>query len=127
MPKITLNLINNQLLADAFIIQDNKIKTSVKILFDTGATVSAIIGRVAKQLNLIPISKTRLQTPTGLSIVNIYEVNLIIPLNKNEINFEQKIKALEIADNVDFDIIIGMDIISKGCLIVSDNIFIFNI
>ena len=127
MPKITLNLINNQLLADAFIIQDNKIKTSVKILFDTGATVSAIIERVAKQLNLIPISKTRLQTPTGLSIVNIYEVNLIIPLNKNEINFEQKIKALEIADNVDFDIIIGMDIISKGCLIVSDNIFIFNI
>ena len=127
MPKITLNLINNQLLVDAFIIQDNKIKTSVKILFDTGATVSAIIGRVAKQLNLIPISKTRLQTPTGLSIVNIYEVNLIIPLNKNEINFEQKIKALEIADNVDFDIIIGMDIISKGCLIVSDNIFIFNI
>lgn len=127
MPKITLNLINNQLLADAFIMQNNEIKTPVKILFDTGATVSAIIGKLAKQLNLIPISKTRLQTPTGLSIVNIYEINLIIPLNKNEINFEQKIKALEIADNIDFDIIIGMDIISKGCLIVSDNIFIFNI
>lgn len=97
-------------------MQDNEIKTPVKILFDTGATVSAIIGKLAKQLNLIPISKTRLQTPTGLSIVNIYEIN-----------FEQKIKALEIADNIDFDIIIGMDIISKGCLIVSDNIFIFNI
>lgn len=92
MPKITLNLINNQLLADAFIMQDNEIKTPVKILFDTGVTVSAIIGKLAKQLNLITISKTRLRTPTGLSIVNIYEINLIIPLNKNEINLNKKLK-----------------------------------
>lgn len=129
MPKITLPTINNQLLADAFIINDNMpfTKTPVKVLFDTGAMASAIIKRVAKQLNLIPISQTRLQTPAGLSISNIYEINLILPLNKSEINFEQKIKVLEIADNTNFDIIIGMDIISLGVLIVSDNTFIFSV
>lgn len=133
MPKFELPINNNQLLANAFITHNTvNLKSNepfntmaVKVLFDTGATGSAIISRVAKDLNLIPISQSQLQTASGLSTVNIYEINLLLPLPTTEMTFGGKVKVSEIADNNNFDVIIGMDIIRMGVLIVSSNTFTF--
>lgn len=74
MPKLTLPIINNQAICEAFIynnINHQQITfnntNKVRVLFDTGATNSAVTSKVIKQLNIQPISKRAILSPVGIS------------------------------------------------------------
>jgi hypothetical protein len=57
MPKFQLNIIDNQMLADVFILKDvSQQPLVVKALFDTGATSSCITTTFAKELERIRIN-----------------------------------------------------------------------
>lgn len=78
-------------------------------LWDTGATGTVIDLKAAKKLGLQPIKKAKVYHAHGDSIVNVYAINLFLP---NQVAFtfvqvtEGRLK--------DIDILIGMDIISRG-------------
>jgi predicted aspartyl protease len=84
---------------------------AIKALWDTGATGSAITPAVAKLLGLIPTTKTNVQHADGISLQNVYYVNIYLP-NKVVVPFVKATECNNIVGN--FDIIIGMDIISLG-------------
>lgn len=135
MPKITLPIQNNQLIFPAYVSSNNADEVMrgeamglpVKVLFDTGATNSAIVKSIVKELDLKPISQTQIQTPAGIKNTNLYRVNIVLPFPNNNMAFGQEGLVTEIEDNKSFELIVGMDIIKKGCLVVSDNTFIFSI
>lgn len=78
-------------------------------LWDTGATSSVISKAVANKLGLKPSGKSKVYHSDGESIVNTYLINLVLP---NMVIF-QLLKVTEGIFN-DFDILIGMDIITNG-------------
>ena len=79
-------------------------------LWDTGASCSLIRPEIAQKLNLKPISKTLMDTPSDKSVPsNVYLINIYLP-NKAKII---GIQALEGTPN-SCDMLIGMDVISLG-------------
>jgi predicted aspartyl protease len=81
-----------------------------KAVWDTGATNTCISTRIAKSLNLIPISKTRISRVTGEETVNVYLVDIYLP-NKVII---PNVPVSEPPSLNSCDILIGMDIINIG-------------
>lgn len=137
MPKFTLQLNNqNQLIAPVFIILDNnmppKNTLQARALFDTGANVSCITEGGAKHLQLKPIGKVPVATASNNIFFNKYKIKLSLPFPTNDPSTVRmseilNIEVVETKNNPNFDVIIGMDIISLGVLIVSGNTFIFSI
>ena len=82
----------------------------IKALWDTGATNCVITDTLAKKLNLIPISKRSVKHADGISLANVYLIDLHLP---NEVTFRGG-TVTECKDTGSFDFIIGMDIITKG-------------
>jgi len=82
---------------------------SFQSLWDTGATGSVISTNVVSALGLKPVGKRKVFHANGESIVNTYIVNIVLP---NSVAFS----ALPVTEGVlnGTDILIGMDIISKG-------------
>lgn len=79
-------------------------------LWDTGATSSLIRSDIAVNLNLKPLSKTLISTPTDKDVPsNIYLINIYLP-NKAKI---VDIQVLEGTPN-SCDMLIGMDVITLG-------------
>ena len=136
MPKFTQPIINNKLLAGAFVSADdnntNINMINVRVLFDTGATKSWIKKKIVKQLKLKPFGKVNMVSASNVVPSNLYRIKIAFPFptsEKNSIRIEM-VKELEVMETINsdsFDIIIGMDIIHKGLLIVSDNIFTFSL
>lgn len=89
----------------------------VQSLWDTGATISCISMSVVSKLSLVACGKRNIQTPSGNKIVNTYLLDIILPNNV-------KIQDVEVCDsdigNQGIDLLIGMDIISKGDFAVSN-------
>jgi predicted aspartyl protease len=83
--------------------------TEFNALWDTGASVSVISGRAAASLGLQAMGRWTVYHANGSSKVNIYYVNVLLP---NDISF----RALRVSegDLTGTDMLIGMDIISKG-------------
>lgn len=108
--------IKRKLVNSALIESENNVMP-VTAQWDTGATGSCISYDVVKSLNLIPISKKDIQTPSGRGIANQYLVNLIL-------NKEVRIINLPVIDSCigsqGIGILIGMDIISLGDFAVSN-------
>ncbi|MEI0843535.1 retropepsin-like aspartic protease [Brachyspira pilosicoli] len=137
MPKFILPLNNmSQPIAIAFIILDDNMppqKTvQARALFDTGANKSCITTNVANKLNLIPICKVPLTTASDTIDTNKYIIKLSLPFPSSDpyilkMSEILQLEVMETKDNPNFDIIIGMDIISRGILILSDNSFIFSL
>ena len=98
------------------IIADKKInpnglsKTYDYGTWDTGATNTAISDRIAKELNLTPTGKIKIGTANGEKIVNKYIIDIILPNNLCIKNVE--VSGVDLT--ADTDILIGMDIITKG-------------
>ena len=89
-----------------------------KGLWDTGATGCVITKRLATQLGLTPIGKTQTHHAGGTSTVNVYLVNIILT---NNVGFPF-IKVTECEETVGrFDIIIGMDLITRGDFAISNS------
>lgn len=89
----------------------------VRAQWDTGATGTCISKEVVDKLNLKPIGKILIRTPSGQGYANSYLVN--IDLN-NEVRFSNlKVMDSEIGSQ-GIDVLIGMDIISQGDFSVSN-------
>lgn len=78
-------------------------------LWDTGASHCLISGKLAKALHLHPIDKIRVQHAGGFSYENVYLG--IIHITKKYF-IEVELTECQSANN--FEVIIGMDVISKG-------------
>lgn len=78
-------------------------------LWDTGATNSVISTRLVSALKLKPIGKVTVSHAQGQTDVNTYLINLLLP---NNVGYP----FLQVNEGVlaGFDMLIGMDIISRG-------------
>lgn len=89
---------------------DNKILRT-KALWDTGATNCVVTKLTAKNLNLKPISVSKVFHADGESLANVYLVNIYLPNNL----VVPSVRVTECADNAgNFGMIIGMDVITMG-------------
>jgi len=80
-----------------------------KALWDTGAMASVISTSVVNLLGLKPIGKARVFHANGESTVYTYLINISFP---NSIEFSSLLVTEGLLS--DTDVLIGMDIISKG-------------
>ncbi len=80
-------------------------------IWDTGATASVITAKVASELGLIPIGKTNVRGANITKISNVYLVNIYLP-NRVQVVGVRVTEIDEITGN--FDVLIGMDIITLG-------------
>jgi predicted aspartyl protease len=97
-------------------IEDNIKKTDdrifrTKALWDTGATNCVVTKKTASELNLQPISVSRVSHANGISNDNVYLVNIYLPNNL----IIPSIRVTECADTAGhFGVIVGMDVITMG-------------
>ncbi len=107
---------SNRLTNEVCITVDEK-DMSVTALWDTGATNSCISEEVVTNLGLIPTGKVNMQTPAGNAEHNTYLVDIKLPNNV-------LINDLQVSDSKigsqGIGMLVGMDIISKGDLAVSN-------
>jgi uncharacterized protein YchJ len=88
----------------------------VHAIWDTGASASAISKNVVKALELIPTGKGISSTAGGVLEVETYTINVLLPCNVG-------ISSVQVSCNDlgDTDMLIGMDIISKGDFSITNN------
>src|SRR5258708_4187260 len=85
-------------------------------LIDTGARVSAIKTAVAREIGLVETSHTEIGTATGPFTVPVCIGNLQLSAETAIIpNVEFHVAGF---DPPEFDIVIGMDVLGRGCLTV---------
>jgi len=112
------NSITRILLTNVYIespINNNRIEA--KAIWDTGASQSLIRPEIAKKLDLKPVSKTLMSTPSGKGIQsNVYSIYVHLPNGARIVN----VFALEGIPNI-CDMLIGMDIISLGDFAITNN------
>ena len=88
----------------------------VRSLWDTGASVSLISARVAKVLGLVSIGKSGVSGYNeGIDVKDTYCVYVGLPTGDIVTN----IMAMEF-DSDEYDVVIGMDVIGKGDLAVTN-------
>lgn len=87
----------------------SKVYTSQNAMWDTGATNTLISPRIVKALGLKPFGKSGISSANGIVETNTYLVHVGIPSGSVVTN----ILALE-DENDDYEVVIGMDIISRG-------------
>jgi hypothetical protein len=95
----------------------NFIIGNYQAIWDTGATNSVITTDVVRQLNLKPTGITEVLTAGGVSQQNVYLINLYLP-NRFAVPFIRVTECPMLTGN--FNILIGMDIISLGDFIVNN-------
>ena len=88
---------------------------SCKAIFDTGATSSMISCDTASELELFPSGSASVSGVHGTEYSNIYIIDLIF---SNGFCIPE-VRVSESVGSAGFDLLIGMDIISKGTLLVS--------
>lgn len=86
-----------------------KVYTSQNAMWDTGATNTLISPKIIKALGLKPFGKSGISSANGIIETNTYLIHVGIPTGSIITN----ILALE-DDNEDYEVVIGMDIISQG-------------
>ena len=84
-------------------------------IWDTGATSSVVTPKIAEKLQLLPIQKIQVNTPSGSHIADVYKVNLYLP---NKVVLPKINVASGVPANC--DMLIGMDVISLGDFAVSN-------
>lgn len=84
-------------------------------VWDTGATNTIISPDVIEALNLKPLESARIEGVGGTVDSSVYEINIFL---ENNMEF-RSIKALS-GDIGDYDLIIGMDIITMGDFVISN-------
>jgi len=100
-------------------IESPATKSSVEAnaIWDTGASNSLITPEIAEKLNLKPISKRMISTPSDKRVQsNVYLINLYLPNRAKIID----IQALEGIPS-SCDMLIGMDVITLGDFAVTNS------
>jgi len=90
--------------------KENKKNIDSMALIDTGATGSSISIKFAQAAQLKTYKRNKIQGFNGIAIVPVYKVDVLLP---NGILFKN-LEIAEFQNNFNFDFIIGMDILSKG-------------
>ena len=107
-------VLKSKVFVEAAILKNNK--EEIEALWDTGASCSMIRPEVVQGLNLIPISKTTIGTPSGKDIPsNVYLINLYLP---NKVVIEN-VRVVEGIPN-NCQMLIGMDVINCGDFVVTN-------
>jgi len=83
---------------------------SVKALWDTGATGTAVSSNVIKIVGSSPISFTPVSTGGGIVNAPVHLLNVILPNNV----MVPGVRVTELKDLSGCDVLIGMDIIAAG-------------
>lgn len=86
-----------------------KVYTSQNAMWDTGATNTLISSRIVKALGLNPFGTSGISSVNGIIETNTYLVHVGLPSGSVVTN----VLTLE-DDNEDYEVVIGMDIISQG-------------
>jgi hypothetical protein len=95
----------------------NRSSVTVNALWDTGATASCISKALAEKIGLISVGRRKLK---GIS--EIYKANeYIIDLNLNNGVVINNARVAEFLNCDNFDVIIGMDIITLGDLSITNS------
>jgi hypothetical protein len=105
-------------------------------LIDTGATITSLSKRHVAVLNMQPIRKSPIRGVGGTKLHDVFQFRIAFPpqnwaiLPRENpaalIVREEPIQGCDFEGAGDFDIILGMDIISTGCLTVrADKTFTF--
>lgn len=101
---------------DLSLCKDAKRVKVVRSLWDTGASVTLISARVAKVLGLVSIGKSGVSGYNeGVDVKDTYCVHVGLPTGDIVTN----IMAMEF-DSDEYDVVIGMDVICKGDLAVTN-------
>jgi len=84
-------------------------------IWDTGATASVITSRVVADCGLVPVSIQTVSTANGDCECNVYLIDLILP---NHV----RVKDLKVTEATikGADLLVGMDVISKGDLAITN-------
>ncbi|MCQ2250836.1 MAG: hypothetical protein MJZ66_06975 [Bacteroidales bacterium] len=89
-----------------------------KALWDTGASCSLVSSRVVKALELVSVGKSGVSGyNNSLDIKDTFHIHIGLPTGDIVTN----LYAMECADNDDFDVIIGMDVIGNGDFVITNN------
>lgn len=119
---LTLVLLSEVGVSEPFVppphVENIDIKVQIRkyrAIWDTGATHSVVTANIVRELNLKPIGMTIVHTANGEAHQKQYIVNFYLP---NQIMFSM-LKVTE-APLHQTDILIGMDIISRGDFCVSN-------
>ena len=108
--------IENRLL-NKVVLCANEIVDQALAQWDTGATNTCISEEIAKKYNLKPISYAQSKTPSGKLTSPIYFIDIVL---NNEVVFTNwAVMGSKIGEQ-GIDILIGMDVISKGDFAISN-------
>ena len=91
-----------------------------RAILDTGATNTAVSKRLAERLQLVPSGKTKVLTAAGQREVNTYQVDVLLPFGSTVVPIE-RLPITEYdapRDDVEPQVLLGMDVIQRGCLTV---------
>ena len=94
-----------------------KKEADVLALIDTGATNTSISDRLASSLELKVIDQCDVEAAGGIHIADVYMIDIML---RSMVEFTN-IRAAEFKSNDKFDIIIGMDILIKGDLAITNH------
>lgn len=97
---------------------------SVRMLIDTGASISAIKKGIAAQLGLKPHGITKIATPSnGAFQCSLYDIDILFPVHHLVIGNVRVIEGIFEGQNIDG--LIGRDILKLGLLVYTgyDNSF----
>jgi len=115
-PGLSRVLVNNVLISKAFDPTPERIKSEefqtkqYEAIWDTGATGTVVTQKVVDECDLKPIGVTEVYTARGMSKTNLYFVNVWLP---NKVVVANVKAALgKVIGNA--EVLIGMNIISKG-------------
>lgn len=98
-------------------ISYNRQETTVRALWDTGATNSCISADVVSNLGLVATGKLPIQTPSGNDVVNTYLVDVMLP---NDVPIPDLMVCDSKIGAQGIGMLIGMDIINQGDFVVSN-------
>lgn len=108
--------IENRML-NKIVLSANEIDDQALAQWDTGATNTCISEEIAKRYKLQPISMVQSKTPSGTLTAPVYFIDIIL---NNEVMFRNwKVMGSKIGAQ-GIDVLIGMDIISKGDFAISN-------
>lgn len=120
--KIDYPCIVNELRTDVFVAQPMMLNNSPDkrgfraiALWDTGATCTAISSNIVEALGLVPVDIAENSTAAGKREVYVYYIDVVLPNKVIIPNLRVTECILE-----DFDVLIGMDIISAGDFAISN-------
>jgi hypothetical protein len=92
-------------------VPDDESLTNALALWDTGATHTCISDRLARQLALEAVDYVHVATASGIEHVTTYFTHLFLPNGLQFLNWE--LMQFQYTGD-ESDLIIGMDIITKG-------------